>query len=400
VTGTYNNTKNSLAPEERVKALARSVGFDDVRITTPDAPGHREQMAAWLDAQMHGEMAYLKNRAELRAGSLDNANLLDGTRSVLMLALSYDLPLPAREADDKATNGPRGTVARYARGTDYHPLMWEKLKRLAALLEAEWPGTRSRGFADSGPIRERELAARAGLGWQGRHTNLISLELGNFFFLGALLTTLALRPDAPVSGHCGTCTRCLSACPTGALVAPLTLDARRCISYLTIELRGPIPRELRPLMGDRIFGCDDCLGVCPWNERARLGQEARFAAQTFDHAHPDLLHWLEVLNTEEGFQARFKGTPLSRPKREGLRRNVCVALGNVGGSESVAPLARALATDMSPIVRGTAAWALGQIARRLPEGSDKENARTALRQAKANETDTGVGEEVSAATCG
>lgn len=382
--------------EEKIKRAARDAGFDIARITTADPPGHAAPMRAWLDAGMNGEMAYLEKRAELRAGSLTSENLLAGTCSVVMVALSYDLPVPApveSNADAHALPVPRGTVARYARGHDYHPLMWEKLRTLGAFIETEWLGVRTRGFADSGPIRERELAARAGLGWQGRHTNLISLDLGNFFFLGALLTTLELVPDMPVSNHCGTCTRCLTACPTGALIAPLTLDARRCISYLTIELRGPIPRELRPLIGDRIFGCDDCLAACPWNERAQLGQETRFAAQTYDHAHPNLLEWLALLADERAFKTRFARSPLSRPKREGLRRNVCVALGNVGGTESIPALADALQTDPSPLVRAHAAWALGQIAARTAS----DDARTALETAYSTETDPAVRDEITIA---
>jgi epoxyqueuosine reductase len=375
---------------ERIKQQAQKVGFDAVRIATPEPPGHAAAASAWLAAGMHGKMGYLENRAALRAGPLDVENLLAGTRSVLMVALSYAAHDGIRPRGD---GRPRGIVARYARGEDYHPVMWEKLRELGGWIEGRWPGTRTRGFADSGPVRERELAARAGLGWQGRHTNLISLDLGNYFFLGALLTTLPLPPDPPVAGHCGTCTRCLAACPTGALVAPMTLDARRCISYLTIELKGPIPRDLRPLMGDRIFGCDDCLAACPWNERARTGREARLAARDADAAHPDLLSWLDLLGDDSAFRVRFAGTPLRRPGREGLRRNVCVALGNVGGAESVACLTRALRNDSSPVVRGHAAWALGEISRRTAD----TNALASLRAAASMEHDPEVQAEIAEA---
>jgi epoxyqueuosine reductase len=373
---------------ERVKKLARAAGFDAARITTPEPPGHSEAARAWLTAGMHGKMGYLEKRAALRAGPLDSENLLAGTRSVVLVALSY------AAQGDKGPGGdgrPRGTVARYARGADYHPVMWEKLGTLGGRIESEWPGARTRGFADSGPIRERELAARAGLGWQGKHTSLISLDLGNWFFLGALLTTLPLTPDVAVPGHCGTCTRCLAACPTGALVAPMTLDARRCISYLTIELKGSIPRDLRPLMGDRIFGCDDCLAACPWNRRAREGREARLAARDADAAHPDLLEWLAVLADDAGFRTHVAGTALRRPGREGLRRNVCVALGNVGGTESVPSLADALTTDPSPVVRGHAAWALGQISRRTADGK----AEAVLRAAVVSEHDPSTRQEIA-----
>lgn len=351
--------------EARIKQFAQTkAGFDDVRITTPDAPGHAERMAAWLQAQMHGAMGYLQNRGTLRAGALSDERLLADTQSVIMAALSYHPA--ANDYDAAAPDGAaRGTVARYARGQDYHAVMWEKLKTLGGFIEGTWPGEKTRGFADSGPIRERELALRSGLGWQGKHTGLISLDLGNWFFLGALLTTLPLTPDdAPIQNHCGTCTRCLSACPTGALVAPLTLDARRCISYLTIELKGPIPPELRPLIGDRIFGCDDCLAACPWNERAQVGREMRVAGQReADSAHPDLLAWLAVCETDAAFKAKFYGTPLLRTGRDGLRRNVCVALGNVGGYDALPALA-ACADDPSPVVREHALWAMGQIEQR------------------------------------
>ena len=206
------------------------------------------------------------------------------------------------------------------------------------------------------------------MGWQGKHTGLISLDLGNWFFLGALLTTLPLTPDdVPLQNHCGTCTRCFNRLPHGRThVAPLTLDARRCISYLTIEWKGPIPHELRPLIGDRIFGCDDCLAACPWNERAQAGREMRVAGQReTDSAHPDLLTWLALCETEAAFKAKFHGTPLLRTGRDGLRRNVCVALGNVGGRDAVPPLAACAESDPSPIVREHALWAIGQIDCRL-----------------------------------
>jgi epoxyqueuosine reductase len=237
-----------------------------------------------------------------------------------------------------------------------------------------------------------------GLGWQGKHTNLISLDLGNWFFLGALLTSLPLAPDPPMSsaGHCGTCTRCLAACPTGALIAPLTLDARRCVSYLTIEHRGSIPRELRPLMGARIFGCDDCLEACPWNERARAGHEARLAARDDQAAFPDLLRLLHLLADEDAFKREFQGTPLLRPKRAGLRRNVCVALGNVGDVCAVPHLADVLSGDPAPLVRGHAAWALGRIAQRMG-GQAAEQARQILSVAHASETENEVRDEIAAA---
>jgi epoxyqueuosine reductase len=331
----------------RVREYARTL-FDDVRFTSVEPPGHAEFAKAWLEAGLNGELGYLEGeRAVLRAGREDDSRLLSGARTTIVVALSY--------ANPGENDGP---IARYARRPDYHPVFWEKLNALGAWLAKEFPGTRSRGFCDSGPLRERELAARAGLGWQGKHTNLISLELGNWFFLGALLTTLELPPDPPFSeSHCGTCTRCLAACPTGALLAPLVLDARRCISYLTIELRGPIPVELRPLMGGRVFGCDDCLAVCPHNAHARAGRDAKLSAIDF----PDLLGLLALTEDDATFKAAFAQTPILRTKRIGLRRNLCVALGNTNPPGAREALLGVLETDPSELVKEHAAWALEQL---------------------------------------
>jgi epoxyqueuosine reductase len=391
VVSKYVMENNATSAAARIKQQAELLGLDAVRITTAAPPAHSDEVAAWLHAGMHGDMVYLERRHELRSAPLGDERLLAGARSVIMVALSYNFPSPTR--GEAAVEPPHGVVARYARGEDYHKVLWEKLNTLGKWIEAIWPGEKTRGFTDSGPLRERELAARAGLGWQGRHTNLISLDLGNWFFLGALLTTLELESDEAVAAHCGTCTRCLGACPTGALVAPLTLDARRCISYLTIELKGFIPRELRSLMGNRIFGCDDCLAACPWNEKARAGQEMRLAARADDAAYPNLLEWLALLADDAAFKAKFAGTPLLRTGREGLRRNVCVALGNVGGAESLTGLGAVLTNDPSPVVRGHAAWALGEIAKRA-ENETAVLAQTALQEAMAHETDTDVREDL------
>jgi epoxyqueuosine reductase len=354
-------------PETAVRAHAQTL-FDAVRFTTPEAPAHGEFVKAWLKAGMHGEMGYLEKRNELRSGQLDREELLAGAETVIVVAVSYDFPYPTNGVNSKAN---KGVVARYARGEDYHAVLWEKLNALSAYLKGEF-GATSRGFTDSGPIRERELARRAGLGWQGKHTNLISLDLGNFFFLGALLTTLKLTPDEPFDAHhCGTCTSCLSACPTGALVAPMVLDARRCISYLTIELKGSIPLEMRHLIGDRIFGCDDCLAACPWNDKARAGTEMRLAARDHeDAAFPDLLAWLAITETDEQFKTKFAGTPILRTGRVGLRRNICVALGNVGTIECVPILEKVRATDPSEIVQEHAQWAITMVRTNAGQSSE------------------------------
>jgi epoxyqueuosine reductase len=266
----------------------------------------------------------------------------------------------------------RGVVARYARYQDYHDVLAEPLRELSALLDTlGGPGTRSLWYVDTGPILERDLAQRAGIGFVGKHTNLISRRLGNWFFLAEILTTLELPPDAPESNRCGTCTRCLTACPTGALPAPFTLDARRCISYLTIELKGSIPEELRPLLGNRIYGCDDCLAACPWNRFAQAASLLKPHARD-DLAEPDLLELLAL--DAAAFKARFAGSPVLRTKRRGLLRNVCVALGNVGGREVLPALERA-AQDAEPLIAEHAAWAIGQIRRRCSSEDYSETRR-------------------------
>ena len=253
-------------------------------------------------------------------------------------------------------------MARYARYADYHDVLVEPLKQLSAFVdEIGGSGTRSLWYVDTGPVLERDLAQRAGLGFVGKHTNLISRSLGNWFFLAEILTTLALEPDTAEHNHCGSCTRCLTACPTQALPAPFTLDARRCISYLTIELKGSIPVELRPLIGDRIYGCDDCLAACPWNRFAREGQLMKAHARP-DLIRPDLLALLAL--DAAAFKAKFAGSPVLRTKRRGLLRNVCVALGNVGDASALPALERA-AADPEPLIAEHAIWALSQISERL-----------------------------------
>lgn len=333
-----------------LQARAAELGFDVCRVTSVAPPASAGRFAAWLAAGHHGEMAYLARQAPKRA---DPQLVLPGARSVICLAAGYydSRPQPAPEPG-------RGVVARYARFTDYHDVLAEKLQPLADFVNAlGGPGTRSRWYVDTGPVLERDLAERAGVGFIGKHTNLISRHSGNWFFLAEILTTLELEPDPPERNRCGTCTRCLTACPTGAIRAPFVLDARRCISYLTIELRGPIPVELRPAIGRRIFGCDDCLEVCPWNRFAREGRLLR------GHARPDLAtpELVELLGLDDAaFKARFAGTPLMRAKRRGLQRNVCVALGNAGDPRALPALARAAATA-EPLIAEHARWALERL---------------------------------------
>jgi epoxyqueuosine reductase len=251
-----------------------------------------------------------------------------------------------------------GFIARYARFKDYHDVLAERLKRLVNYInELGGEETRSLWYVDTGPLLERDLAQRAGIGFIGKHTNLISRQFGNWIFLAEILTTLELEPDAPEKNRCGSCTRCIAACPTGAITAPFQLDARRCISYLTIELKGAIPVELRPAIGSRIYGCDDCLAVCPWNRFAREGGMMQEHALS-QLAAPDLIELLSINEAE--FKRRFAGTPMLRTKRRGLLRNVCVALGNVGNESALPALDRA-AQDSEPLIAEHARWAIEQI---------------------------------------
>jgi epoxyqueuosine reductase len=368
-----------------LKAKARALGFDACRVTSADPPPLvRERLARWLAERAQGEMAWMADTFERRA---DPRALMAGAKSLVMLGLNYGPdgdPLAALARKD------RGAISVYARNRDYHDIVKGKLKELAAhLVAAARPeGASVKVFVDTAPLMEKPLAARAGIGWQGKHTNLVSREFGSWLFLGAILTDLELPPDAPEIDHCGTCRACLDACPTKAFPAPYRLDARRCISYLTIELKGPIPRDLRPAIGNRIYGCDDCLAVCPWNKYAAAGHEAKLAGREDLHAPP--LAELARLDAA-GFRARFAGSPIKRIGRARFVRNVLVAIGNAR-DPSLAPVARERLDDEEPLVRGAAVWALAQT---LPE---EEFA--ALAEARGeNEPDTEIAQEWRFAIC-
>jgi len=303
-------------------------------------------------------MAYLARNASKR---IDLEQVLPGARSIVCLSASYH-----GDELQAADNSNRGVVARYARFADYHDVLGEHLKQLAGYIgELGGSTARSLWYVDTGPLLERDLAQRSGLGFIGKHTNLISRNLGNWFFLCEIITTLELEPDEPERNRCGSCTRCLAACPTEAITAPFQLDARRCISYLTIELKGTIPIELRPAIGNRIYGCDDCLAVCPWNRFAREGGLMKQHART-ELAAPDLVELLSL--DEPAFKRRFAGTPILRAKRRGLLRNVCVALGNVGDKSALPALNRA-SSDPEPLIAEHARWAITQIESR-PQRDD------------------------------
>jgi epoxyqueuosine reductase len=343
--------------KEAVRQRALELGFDSCRVTSAAPPESAAHLQRWLDARCHGEMNYLQRNAPKRA---DPSLVLADARSILCLAASYRMNEPQPTARPGS-----GIIARYARFADYHDILGERLKSLTAFIgEAGGGQARSLWYVDTGPFLERDLAQRAGIGFAGKHTNLISRELGNWFFLAEIITTLPLTPDTPEKNRCGSCVRCLQACPTGAIRAPFDLDARRCISYLTIELKGPIPVELRPAIGNRIYGCDDCLAACPWNRFAREGRLMREHARP-DLEAPDLIELLALDDT--AFKRRFQGTPILRTKRRGLLRNVCVALGNVGDSTALPALERASA-DAEPLIAEHAGWAIERITTRQNGG--------------------------------
>lgn len=374
----------SVPLRDRIISYAHTLGFDLVGIAPAQPSPHAAEFIAWLERGYAGTMAYMAREPERRQ---DPRHVLNGARSIVSVGLSYyTLKLP----DDILNDPSRGIISNYAWGVDYHDLMRPRLKALAAFIQAEAGcAVATRVYVDTGPVLERDVAVQAGLGFTGKNTCLIHPRLGSYLFLGEVLVSVELEPDPPPSSPagCGRCTRCLVACPTEAFVSPYVLDSRRCISYLTIELRGPIPRELRPLMRNRIFGCDICQEVCPWNLRfARPTREPLFRPIEFDRAAPPLLELIGL--DEAGFRARFGGTPVMRAKRRGLLRNVAVALGNWGDPQAVPALIQAL-HDLEPLVRGHAAWALGRIG--------GPQARQALMNALRLEADTMVVEEIQQA---
>src|SRR5919108_2053474 len=363
---------------EQIKAEATALGFDLIGITAAEPLAHGGRLRAWVAQGFAGEMGYMSRDVETR---VDPSRVLPEVRSIIVLGMNYYTSPAVLEASPG-----RGWIARYAWGQDYHTVLGEKLKALVAFIrDVEGADVQARWYVDTGPILERELAWRAGLGWPGKNTNLINRRLGSWLLLGAILLDRELVYDAPATAHCGTCTRCMVACPTGALVAPGVLDARRCISYLTIELRGSIPRELRPLMGTHIFGCDICQAVCPWNRKAPVGSDAAFLPRA-GFAAPELMPLLRLSDGE--FRARFRGSPITRAKRRGLLRNVAVALGNLRDLRAL-PALEAVLYEAEPLIRSHAAWALGRLG-----GC---GARGVLRAALGAERDGDVREEMTLA---
>jgi epoxyqueuosine reductase len=334
--------------------VAREQGFDVVGVTTPDAiPQAAERLRRFLSEGAHGDMAWMATSAERRG---DPRVLWPEVRSVVMLGLNYG---PAHDPLAVLKQRERGAISVYAQGDDYHEIIKPRLKALARWLVAHAGGD-VKVFVDTAAVMEKPLAEAAGLGWQGKHTNLVSRRHGSWLFLGAIFTTLEIPPDAREEDHCGSCRACLDVCPTAAFPTPYRLDARRCISYLTIEHKGPIPRELRARMGNRIYGCDDCLAACPWNKFAQAGREAKLFARQALRA-PRLADLARL--DDAAFRALFAKSPVKRTGRDRFVRNVLIAIGN-SGDATLAREAERLLDDASPLVRGAAVWALGQLDRR------------------------------------
>jgi len=369
---------NRIELSAHVKQMARDLGFSPVGITTADPPGRWAFFQDWLSDGHAGEMSYLARNGDKRS---DPRVLVPGARSIVCVGLNYLPPVQDGERD-----GPHGEISSYARGDDYHEVMKHRLRTLLDRIAGLDPKVEGRYYVDTGPVFEREYAARAGLGWFGKHTNLIEKRTGSYFFLGELILTTDLEPDAPAMDHCGTCTRCMDACPTDAIPEPYVLDSNRCISYLTIELKGPIPKDLRRGMGSWVYGCDVCQDVCPWNVKyASPTGESAFQARPGSE-RPDLHQLLGL--SQDAFSKRFRKSPIKRTKRRGLLRNAAIALGNVGAESDVPVLARALEDD-EPLVRGHAAWALGRI------GGDA--GRKVLASHLQSELDPDVREEIESA---
>jgi epoxyqueuosine reductase len=338
----------------RLIAEASKLGFDAIRFASPDAiVPSGERLLQFIAEGRHGDMDWLSSTADRRR---DPRALWPEARSVVLLGMSY---APDEDPLDALRDRSRGIVSVYAKGKDYHDIVKGKLKQLASSL-ARITEADVKVFVDTAPLMEKPLAAAAGIGWQGKHTNLVSRTHGSWLFLGAILSAAEIEPDAPETDHCGSCRRCLDVCPTNAFPAPYQLDARRCIAYLTIEHKGHIPAEFRAGIGNRVFGCDDCLAVCPWNKFAEAAREARFAARA-ETDNPPLAELIDL--DDAAFRLRFAGTPIKRTGRDRFIRNVLIAVGNSGDS-SFLPKVRRLLADASPLVRAMAVWALRRLADR------------------------------------
>jgi epoxyqueuosine reductase len=367
--------RTSISRAQNLRALidreARRAGFDAVAVTTPDAiPQAPARLAAFVADGFHGSMGWIAETLERRG---EPTALWPEVRSIVVLAMNY-----GPDHDPRAVLGKRqrGAISVYAQNRDYHDVMKGRLKEIAGKIVARSGGD-VKVFVDTAPVMEKPLAEAAGLGWQGKHTNLVSREHGSWLFLGTIFTTAELAPDTPEDDHCGSCRACLDVCPTDAFPAPYRLDARRCISYLTIENKGPIPHEFREKIGNRIFGCDDCLAVCPWNKFARAASEAKLVARG-DLREPPLADLLAL--GDAAFRSFFSGSPVKRIGRDRFVRNVLIAAGN-SGDPSLGNAVRTLLDDASPLVRGAAVWALS----RLVPASEFAKSATAAVKAEGDE---------------
>jgi epoxyqueuosine reductase len=371
------------ATADLLKSWALEAGFDRAGVASLEPVEHGDAYLRWLSRGDQAGMGYMERRIEART---DPSKVFPGARSVLCVALQYH---PLHDEDGERRSAPAGDlwrrVARYARGRDYHDVMAERLKAVEARVREAFPGCESRRYVDTGPVLERELAARAGMGAVGKNTMLLHPRAGSWFLLGELFLSLDLAPDQPIADLCGSCTLCLEACPTGALSEPYRLDSNRCISYWTIEHRGPFPEEARRMVGGWVFGCDVCQEVCPWNEAPQGSVHPEMELPP-EQAELDLAGLLRLSRAE--YVERFRGSPMKRAKLEGLRRNAAVAMGNRLERRYVGPLAAAL-REGEPLVRGHAAWALGRIG--------GEEAERGLEAALAGERDEGVRAEIEAA---
>jgi epoxyqueuosine reductase len=339
--------------EARIKAKAAELGFADAGIARADAaPASGRRLREWLAEGKHGSMIWMEERAHHRESP---AGLWPEVKSVISLGMSY---APAADPLALAGEGERGRISVYAQGADYHDVVKRALKALGRWLVETASGD-LKVFVDTAPVMEKPLAEAAGLGWQGKHTNLVSRTHGSWLFLGAIYTTLDLQPDTPGEETCGSCTACQTACPTDAFPTPFRLDARRCISYLTIEHKGPIPEEYREAIGNRIYGCDDCLAVCPWNKFAAAAQANLAFAPRAELVAPELAGLLAL--NDAGFRQVFSGSPIKRIGRDRMVRNCLIAAGN-SGSAALAEPVRALLDDPDPVVREAAQWALARLA--------------------------------------
>ena len=370
----FMNSKEKKEKLACIKSFAESLGFDGFGVARPELGPAGERFGKWLSDDYDGEMSYLRRGEEKRK----NPNLvLEGVESILCFSTNY-----FAMAKDMSYLDHReiGDVSIYALNKDYHDVITPRLKRVEAKIQEKFEGCRTRVYVDTGPLLEKPLAQQAGLGWIGKHTNLLTAGKGSWYFLSEILTDLSFPPSAPAEDHCGTCRSCIDICPTKAIIAPYVLDSRRCISYLNIELKGVIPVEYRKAIGNRIYGCDDCQIVCPWNSYAVKTDDPDFEKKQ------DTLKLIDLIQIDgETFRQRFKGSPINRIKRRGLLRNVAIALGNSGNPQAIPPLIKVL-DDEEPLIRAHAVWALGELS--------GPNIVSIIQEKLGNEQDDNVLEEL------